>query len=117
LRRCGFHRFFIALLPVRDLLLRAKHLLFEANHQRPLALTRDIRCNAIAPGTIDTPYFDEILKKSAHLGATRKALAARQLLGRLGTPEEIAAGILFSCQRRKPVRYRRDPHLGRMTAQ
>ena len=54
-----------------------------------------IRCNAIAPGTIDTPYFDEILKKSADPAATRKALAARQLLGRLGTPEEIAAGILF----------------------
>ena len=54
-----------------------------------------IRCNAIAPGTIDTPYFDEILQKSADPGATRRALAARQLLGRLGTPEEIAAGILF----------------------
>jgi meso-butanediol dehydrogenase / (S,S)-butanediol dehydrogenase / diacetyl reductase len=54
-----------------------------------------IRCNAIAPGTIDTPYFDEILKKSADPAATRKALAARQLLGRLGTPAEIAAGILF----------------------
>jgi len=53
-----------------------------------------IRCNAIAPGTIDTPYFDGILKKSGD-PATRKALAARQLLGRLGTPEEIAAGILF----------------------
>src|SRR5438876_107046 len=54
-----------------------------------------IRCNAIAPGTIDTPYFDEILKKSTDPEATRKALAARQLLGRLGTAEEIAAGILF----------------------
>jgi meso-butanediol dehydrogenase / (S,S)-butanediol dehydrogenase / diacetyl reductase len=54
-----------------------------------------IRCNAIAPGTIDTPYFDEILKNSPDPAATRKALAARQLLGRLGTPEEIAAGILF----------------------
>ena len=54
-----------------------------------------IRCNAIAPGTIDTPYFDEILKKSTDPGAMRKALVARQLLGRLGTPEEIAAGILF----------------------
>jgi NAD(P)-dependent dehydrogenase (short-subunit alcohol dehydrogenase family) len=54
-----------------------------------------IRCNAIAPGTIDTPYFDDILSKSADAAATRKALAARQLLGRLGTPEEIAAGILF----------------------
>jgi NAD(P)-dependent dehydrogenase (short-subunit alcohol dehydrogenase family) len=49
----------------------------------------------IAPGSIDTPYFDEILKKSADPAAARKALAARQLLGRLGTPQEIAAGILF----------------------
>ena len=54
-----------------------------------------IRCNAIAPGTIDTPYFDEILERSPDPAATRMALAARQLLGRLGTPEEIAAGILF----------------------
>ena len=54
-----------------------------------------IRCNAIAPGTIDTPYFDEILQKSANPDLTRKALAARQLFGRLGTPEEIASGILF----------------------
>jgi NAD(P)-dependent dehydrogenase (short-subunit alcohol dehydrogenase family) len=36
-----------------------------------------------------------MLKKSTDPGAMRKALAARQLLGRLGTPEEIAAGILF----------------------
>jgi meso-butanediol dehydrogenase/(S,S)-butanediol dehydrogenase/diacetyl reductase len=55
----------------------------------------NIRCNAVAPGTIETPYFDDILKKSADPDGTRKALAARQLLGRLGTPEEIAAGILF----------------------
>jgi len=70
-----------------------------------------IRCNAIAPGTIDTPYFDEILKKSTDPEATRKALAARQLLGRLGTAEEIAAGI--SRQRRKPFCHRHDSHLGR----
>jgi meso-butanediol dehydrogenase/(S,S)-butanediol dehydrogenase/diacetyl reductase len=54
-----------------------------------------IRCNAVAPGTIDTPYFAEILGKSPDPDGVRKALAARQLLGRLGTPEEIAAGILF----------------------
>jgi meso-butanediol dehydrogenase / (S,S)-butanediol dehydrogenase / diacetyl reductase len=54
-----------------------------------------IRCNAIAPGTIDTPYFNDILAKSTDREATRNALAARQLLGRLGTAEEIAAGILF----------------------
>ena len=54
-----------------------------------------IRCNAVAPGTIDTPYFDDILRRSPDPDSTRQALAARQLLGRMGTPEEIAAGILF----------------------
>src|SRR5215831_21003526 len=48
-----------------------------------------IRCNAVAPGTIDTPYFAEILKKSPDPEALRKALAARQLFGRLGRPQEI----------------------------
>lgn len=54
-----------------------------------------IRCNAIAPGTIDTPYFDDILRRSPDADQVRKGLEARQLLGRLGTPEEIAAGMLF----------------------
>src|SRR5260370_10799172 len=51
-------------------------------------------CDALRPGTTDTPHFDDILSKSPDPGATRTALAARQLLGRLGTPEEVAAGIL-----------------------
>lgn len=54
-----------------------------------------IRCNAIAPGTIDTPYFSEILAKSPDAPAIRKGLEQRQLMNRLGTPEEIAAGMLF----------------------
>jgi NAD(P)-dependent dehydrogenase (short-subunit alcohol dehydrogenase family) len=54
-----------------------------------------IRCNAVAPGTVDTPYFDRILKTSADPAAVRRKLEERQLLGRLGTPEEIAAAILF----------------------
>lgn len=54
-----------------------------------------IRCNAIAPGTIDTPYFNEILNRSPDPVAVRKGLEQRQLLGRLGTPEEIATGMLF----------------------
>jgi NAD(P)-dependent dehydrogenase (short-subunit alcohol dehydrogenase family) len=54
-----------------------------------------IRCNAVAPGTIDTPYFTEILGKSADGAALRRALERRQLLGRLGTPEEVAAAIMF----------------------
>lgn len=54
-----------------------------------------IRCNAIAPGTIDTPYFADILRKSPDAAAIRKGLEMRQLMGRLGTPDEIAAGMLF----------------------
>jgi NAD(P)-dependent dehydrogenase (short-subunit alcohol dehydrogenase family) len=54
-----------------------------------------IRCNAVAPGTIDTPYFSEILAKNADGAATRRRLEQRQLMGRLGTPEEIASAILF----------------------
>jgi NAD(P)-dependent dehydrogenase (short-subunit alcohol dehydrogenase family) len=54
-----------------------------------------IRCNAVAPGTVDTPYFDRILKTSADPDAVRRKLEERQLLGRLGKPEEIAAAILF----------------------
>src|SRR5438132_2450496 len=72
-----------------------------------------IRCNAIAPGTIDTPYFDDILRKSPDPGATRKALAARQLLGRLGTPRGDRGRYPVSRQRRKPLRHRHDPHVGR----
>ncbi|MCL4765243.1 MAG: SDR family oxidoreductase [Hyphomicrobiaceae bacterium] len=54
-----------------------------------------IRCNAIAPGTIDTPYFADIIGASPDAAALRKGLEQRQLMGRLGTPEEIAAGMLF----------------------
>ena len=54
-----------------------------------------IRCNAVAPGTIDTPYFSEILAKSSDAAAIRHGLEQRQLMGRLGTPEEIAAMALY----------------------
>ena len=54
-----------------------------------------ISCNEVAPGTIDTPYFSEILAKSPDAAAIRHGLEKSQLMGRLGTPEEIAAGILF----------------------
>jgi NAD(P)-dependent dehydrogenase (short-subunit alcohol dehydrogenase family) len=54
-----------------------------------------IRCNAVAPGTIDTPYFSEMLRSAEDPAALRRGLEARQLLNRLGTPEEIADAILF----------------------
>lgn len=54
-----------------------------------------IRCNAVAPGTIDTPYYNEMMKKADDAAALRRGLESRQLLNRLGTPEEIADAILF----------------------
>jgi NAD(P)-dependent dehydrogenase (short-subunit alcohol dehydrogenase family) len=55
----------------------------------------NIRCNAIAPGTIETPYLNAILSKAPDAAAVRRDLEQRQLMGRLGTPDEIAAGIVF----------------------
>jgi meso-butanediol dehydrogenase/(S,S)-butanediol dehydrogenase/diacetyl reductase len=54
-----------------------------------------IRINAIAPGTIDSPYFQEIFAKSDHAAELRRQLESRQAMNRLGQPEEIANGMLF----------------------
>lgn len=55
----------------------------------------NIRINAVAPGTIESPYFDEIFRKSNDAAALRASLEARQLMNRLGKPIEIARAILF----------------------
>lgn len=54
-----------------------------------------IRINAIAPGTVDSPWIGKILSDSLDPVATRKLMEARQLDGRMGTPEEVANGIAF----------------------
>lgn len=54
-----------------------------------------VRVNAVAPGTTDSPYFQAIGADVADPQQYRKYLADRQILGRLGTPDEIAAAIEF----------------------
>ena len=54
-----------------------------------------IRVNAIAPGTIRSPYFDEILAKSPNPSEVLAGLENRQAMKRLGEPNEIASGILY----------------------
>ena len=49
-----------------------------------------IRCNAICPGTIDTPSLQQRMRDTGDYEAGRAAFVARQPSGRLGTPEEIA---------------------------
>src|SRR5437764_14385669 len=60
---------------------------------------RGIRCNAICPGTIETPSLeDRIAANAAQAGsveAARAAFVARQTLGRLGRPEAIAAPAVY----------------------
>jgi 2-keto-3-deoxy-L-fuconate dehydrogenase len=58
-------------------------------------VTKGIRCNAICPGTIQTPSLDDRIAAQGDAEAARKAFVSRQPLGRLGTPEEIAAMALY----------------------
>jgi 2-keto-3-deoxy-L-fuconate dehydrogenase len=54
-----------------------------------------IRCNCICPGTVDSPWVGRLLDAAEDPVAERAALIARQPMGRLGLPEEIAAAALY----------------------
>lgn len=49
-----------------------------------------IRCNCICPGTVESPSLQERLRAQGDYEAARAAFIARQPIGRIGTPEEIA---------------------------
>ncbi len=49
-----------------------------------------IRVNAIAPGTVDSPSLHERWRATGDFDAAKKAFIARQPIGRIGTPEEVA---------------------------
>ncbi len=49
-----------------------------------------IRCNAICPGTVESPSLQDRMRAGGDYEASRAAFIARQPMGRLGTPEEIA---------------------------
>ncbi len=54
-----------------------------------------IRCNAICPGTIQTPSLDQRINAFDDPVAARRDFIARQPIGRLGTAEEIAAMAVY----------------------
>ncbi len=56
-----------------------------------------IRCNCICPGTVETPFVEAYLQKyhAGEVEETRAQLHARQPLGRMGRPEEIAPLALY----------------------
>lgn len=51
-----------------------------------------IRVNAVAPGTVDSPWVRRLIEE---VGESLDALRARQPMGRLGTPEEIAEAVTY----------------------
>lgn len=58
-------------------------------------IRQGIRCNAIAPGTIQTPSLDDRIGAFADPEQARRDFIARQPIGRLGTAEEIAAVAVY----------------------
>ena len=74
---------------------------YSASKGAVIALTRalavdhvgdGIRVNAVCPGTIATPWVERLVSTA---GESLDALRARQPMGRLGTPEEVADAVLY----------------------
>jgi len=74
---------------------------YSASKGAVVALTRalavdhvgdGIRVNAVCPGTVDSPWVRRLVDEA---GESLEALSARQPIGRLGTPEEIADAIVY----------------------
>ncbi|MEC3860278.1 SDR family oxidoreductase [Mesobacterium sp. TK19101] len=56
---------------------------------------KGIRCNAICPGTVQSPSLEDRLRATGDFDAALAAFKARQPMGRLGTPEEIAEMVCY----------------------
>jgi 2-keto-3-deoxy-L-fuconate dehydrogenase len=63
-------------------------LAMAADHAR-----ENIRVNCVTPGTVDTPWIGRLLGQSPDPAAERAALEARQPIGRMVSPGEVAAAI------------------------
>ena len=58
-------------------------------------VTRGIRANAICPGTVDSPSLHERMRAQGDYETARAAFIARQPMGRLGTPQEVAELVVY----------------------
>jgi 2-keto-3-deoxy-L-fuconate dehydrogenase len=56
---------------------------------------KGVRCNAICPGTVDSPSLAGRMAATGDLEAARRAFMARQPMQRLGKPEEVAALAVY----------------------
>jgi 2-keto-3-deoxy-L-fuconate dehydrogenase len=58
-------------------------------------ITKGIRCNAICPGTVESPSLYDRLHATGDYEAAMKAFIARQPMGRIAKAEEIAALVVY----------------------
>jgi len=58
-------------------------------------VAQGIRCNAICPGTVDTPSLHDRMNADGNYEAARQAFIERQPMGRIGTAEEIADLVVY----------------------
>lgn len=58
-------------------------------------VTQGVRVNAICPGTVESPSLQERMRATGDFDAAHAAFVARQPMGRLGRPEEIAALAVY----------------------
>lgn len=58
-------------------------------------VTKGIRCNAICPGTVDSPSLHDRLRATGDYDKALAEFIARQPMGRVGRPEEVAALVTY----------------------
>lgn len=58
-------------------------------------VTKGIRCNAICPGTVDSPSLHERLKATGDYDKALKEFIARQPMGRMASADEIANLVVY----------------------
>ena len=74
----------------------SKHAVVGLTRAMALDHARDgIRVNAICPGRVETPFVANILANAPDPVALRAEMTATQPMGRMGTPQEIAAAALY----------------------
>ena len=58
-------------------------------------VAKGVRCNAICPGTVESPSLQDRLRATGDFDAARAAFVARQPMGRIGQPDEIAELVVY----------------------
>ena len=77
----------------------SKGAVLSMTRQLAVDYPKELRVNAVAPGTVDSPFVEGYLEKyhSHEKEKVREQLIARQPIGRLGTPEDIASLVRYLC--------------------